>query len=86
MTQRRAYYCDHPGCDAYASRGFTAPHGFPKPPRPLWACPDHVEWAHARWIAKYHPERATEAQGTPAPADAKIAASGQNRASQGVLL
>ena len=25
MTQRRAYYCDHPGCDAYASRGFTAP-------------------------------------------------------------
>ena len=46
--------CDFEGCAEWATYGFTAPYGHPKPKRPLWACLRHRDWAEARWRTKYH--------------------------------
>ena len=46
--------CDYDGCTEWGLRGWTAPAGYERPKRPLRACRQHIAWAEARWIAKYH--------------------------------
>ena len=62
--------CDFEGCAEWATYGFTAPYGPPKPKRPLWACLRHRDWAEARWRAKYHtgPDRPRYDDVQPGPA------------------
>lgn len=54
MTGLVDHPCDAPGCDQRGIYGYTAPHGYTPPKRPLWACSAHQEWAEARWREKYH--------------------------------